>query len=108
VLHRASIIVSLAAEVAEREVFGSASDGYDTDHESVLLCTMEMSDVALDPDQRLMQGLRRQMARLVRKHRDKILRVGAALVERRTLSGAEIDALMRQVGPASSCPSQAR
>ena len=108
VLHRASIIVSLAAEEAEMDVLGSASDGYDADNESVMLCAMEMSDVALDPDQRVMQRLRRQTARLVRKHRDKIERVAAALMERRTLSGGEIDELMHQSGPPLTARSLAR
>jgi hypothetical protein len=39
--------------------------------------------------------LERQTMHLVHKHRAKIQRVADALMERRTLSGAEIDALMR-------------
>ena len=96
VAYRARMIVNLAGEEAEREMLGAISDGYDSDYESTTACAMEMSDVAFDPDQRMMRRLRRQTVRLVRKHCDKIERVAAALVEQRTLSGDEIDALVRQ------------
>ena len=41
--------------------------------------------------------LQRKAAQLVRKHRGKIQRVAEVLMERRTLPGAEIDALMPAV-----------
>ena len=40
------------------------------------------------------ERLRRKTRRLVRKHRDKISRVALALLERSTLQGEEIDALI--------------
>ncbi len=41
--------------------------------------------------------MRRQVRRLVRKHRDKIERVATVLLQRVTLAKDEIDELMRKV-----------
>jgi ATP-dependent Zn protease len=60
----------------------------------------EARDTELSEDQwqRYEPRMRRQTRRLIRKHRDKIERVAAALIERKTLEANEIDALI--AGPA--------
>ena len=94
VLFRAGIIVLLAGEEAEKQILGNNSDGYEGDYEHALHLSMEMSDVSLDPEQRVFRRLQRQTARLVRKHRVKIERAGDALLDKHTLSSDEINALM--------------
>jgi ATP-dependent Zn protease len=95
VLLRATIIVDMAGWEAEKELLGATSDGYAGDNESALFASMEMSDVASDPEQKKLRQLRRQTGWLVRKHREKIQRMADALMKRRTLSADEIDSLFK-------------
>ena len=82
----------MAGAEAEKIILGSFScgDGYDRREIEGIL-----EDAGLDHCwDRYEPRMRRQVQRLVRKHRQAIERVAGALLARGTLEGSDIDALM--------------
>ena len=53
-----------------------------------------ISNIALDSN--ALDRLRKKAASLIRQHRSAIERVAAALLDKRTLTGAEVDDLLKQ------------
>jgi ATP-dependent Zn protease len=95
VAYRAHIRMLMAGAEAENVILGAGQGGDGYDQHEIALMAENLIDTTSDAWLRLAARLQGQTVQLVRKHRDKIQRVADALVERRTLSGAEIDALMR-------------
>jgi hypothetical protein len=96
---RGLIIVKMAGAEAESELLGDCAggDGYDRE-EIELIVHFDEAELSYDLWRRHEPRMRRQARRLVRKHRDKIERVAAALVRRKILTGPEIDRLMVSQG----------
>jgi hypothetical protein len=93
--YRGSILATMAGAEAEVEILGRCRGGDGDDRYKIE--GMAASSYALLSNvlwHRYEPRMRRQTRRLVRKHRDKIERVAAALKERRTLKASDIDALM--------------
>jgi len=93
VVLRARIIAFMAGAAAEKELLGS-SRGSGEDNRQIAFMADDIMDTFSDDWLRWEARMRRQTARLVRKHRDKIDRVVRALLKRRTLQAHEIDALL--------------
>ena len=93
VAYRARIMTFMAGAEAEKALLGSCYGGDDDDQHQVALMAEEWVRHAEDW-QRWHDRLRRQTARLVRRHRDTIECMAKALMERQTLTPDEIDALV--------------
>ena len=94
-VYRGRILATMAGAEAQTELRGGCGGGDGHDRREIEL--MAASDYADLPDavwQRYEPRMRRQTRRLIRKHRDKIERVAAALLERDTLTANEIDAIV--------------
>jgi ATP-dependent Zn protease len=96
VVNRAGIIVTMAGAEAEKELIGFCRGGDGPDQYQIACMADNIWDTSSEECARWYARLRRQTARLVRKHRDKIECVAKALVEKNTLSAEEIDALVDQ------------
>lgn len=92
---RGSIIARMAGAEAENEIVSQCAggDGFDRD-EIEQMAESRATEFSEAAWKRYEPRMRRQTRRLVRKHRAKIERVAAALLERRELSADEIDALV--------------
>jgi ATP-dependent Zn protease len=94
VVLRARIIAFMAGAAAEKELLGVPAVGAGEDNRRIAFMGDDVWDTFRDDWLRWEARMRRQTARLVRKHRVKIERVAAALLKRRTLQPHEIDALI--------------
>ena len=94
---RARIMTSMAGAEAEIELIGYRHGDDAFDRREIEEYT-EMEDAELPDDlwQRYEPRMRRHTRRLIRKHRDKIERVAAALQRKNTLPGEEIDRLIAE------------
>jgi hypothetical protein len=92
---RARIMTSMAGTEAENELIG-VSQGSDAFDRREIEQYAEMEDAELPEDlwQRYEPRMRRHTRRLIRKHREKIERLAAALQDKKTLPGEEIDRLI--------------
>lgn len=89
---RGRMMTFMAGAEAEREILGKCTGGDGDDCYQVALMASEI--VREERREALEARLRRMTRQLVRRHRARIERVAAVLMERETLSGKEIDALL--------------
>lgn len=90
---RARIITVQAGHEAEAEILGLAIGNDDDDREVAAACAEDLG-VPVEREDAVVDRLRRAARQFVRRHRTDIERVAAALEERSTLTGEEIDALL--------------
>ena len=92
---RGTIIANMAGAEAEVEFFGQCRRGDGDDrHKISLLMDSRYAEIPADNWDRYEARLRAHTRRLVRRHRDAIERVAAALLDRGTLQPDEIDELL--------------
>ncbi|MFJ7441309.1 hypothetical protein ACIQW5_27105 [Methylorubrum thiocyanatum] len=91
-VYRGRIIAVMAGAEAEAEILGECSGGDGDDRYQVALMLYEIAGE--EAHERIEIRLRRFAQQLARKHRTDIERVAAALMERETLTGEEIDAML--------------
>ena len=109
---RGTIIARMAGAEAEREFFGQCRGRDDNDrYDIALLMDSRWTEIPADDWDQYEARLRAQTRRLVRRHRDTIERVAAALMKHKTLPGDEVHKIVegshRQTarhGPASPAP----
>ncbi|WP_411904178.1 ATP-dependent metallopeptidase FtsH/Yme1/Tma family protein [Methylorubrum thiocyanatum] len=90
---RGRIITIQAGHEAEAEILGEPLTGDDDDRECAE-AMVEDAGFPEDQDAVVLARLRRFARQLARRHRADIERVAAALMERETLTGEEIDAML--------------
>jgi len=100
---RARIITFMAGAAAAKELLGF-SRGSGEDNREIAFMADDILDTFSDDWLRWEARMRRQTARLVRKHRNKIERVAALLMERGTLQPPEIDSAMEILTLATKSP----
>lgn len=89
---RGRILTVMAGGEAEAEFFGECEGGDADDRHQVALMLYEIAEE--ETHDRLEARLRRMARMLVRRHRADVERVAAALLERETLTGEQIDAML--------------
>jgi hypothetical protein len=103
--YRTRVMMSMAGREAELECLGTSrgNDRLDRDDSDELMPKI-YPGAGLAEWFRRRDRLRRMTRALVRRHRDKIVRVACALLRHRTLSGRAIDALLPEIpAPAPHC-----
>jgi hypothetical protein len=92
---RAAILARMAGAEAENVILGQCAGG-DGDDEYWIAMVVDSGDAEFSEAEweRSEPRMRRQVGCLIRRHRDKIENVATALLERCTLSAAEIDAVL--------------
>lgn len=93
--YRGTIMLRMAGAEAEIEILGECEGGDGNDRYLIeMMANAGDAQFSFELWQRYEPRMRRQVRRLIRKHRNAIERVAAALLVHRTLSGEEIDALV--------------
>ena len=91
---RGTILARMAGAEAENVILGVCQGGDGRDRHEIEMLAESDAEIPEEAWARYEPRMRRQTRRLIRKHRAKIERVAAALLERGELSADEIDALM--------------
>jgi hypothetical protein len=94
----------MAGAEAERELLGFCQCGDGDDQYWIACMADDILDTWSEAWDRWAARLRRQTVRIIRRHRDNVERVAEALLERKTLQGHEIDALITRHTHADSRP----
>ena len=94
---RGTMLARMAGAEAEIEILGHCKGGDGNDRVLIeMMAESDNSDFSQELWDRYEPRMRRQTRRPVRKNRDKIERVSAALLERQTLQADEIDDLFHR------------
>jgi ATP-dependent Zn protease len=90
-----TIIAKMAGAEAEIEIIGHCHGGDGVDRDEIeMMAQSADANFSEEEWERFEPRMRRQTSRLIRRHRAKIEMLARALLERRTISGPKIDALL--------------
>jgi ATP-dependent Zn protease len=96
-IFRARIMMLMAGRESEIEVFGKAPDAWFGDEDDLREIDWTM-DEANVPDRAFLDKMRTKTRGLVRRHRDAIAQVAAALIKHRSLDARQIDEIVAASG----------
>ena len=91
----ATVIARMAGAEAESVLLGQVALGDGDDRDQINLLAESEIEIPLDDWPKFEARLRAQTRRLIRRHRQSILRVAEALIERGTLQANEVESLIR-------------